>query len=288
MNQRAGLGYRTRRALWVAALIGGALAAPVGALAQAAGDQWRFTLTPYLWLPNINGTFNYNGPRGAGGNPQVEVGPNDWLEALDMALLLSGEARKGKWAVFTDVIYLDFSSEQSTVKGINFNPGLPPNPISTTLNAGTSNSLKGTLWTLAGSYTAVEKPEATLDVFGGFRYFDLKVSTSWLLRADVVGPPGTGVFTRVGAISQSKDLWDGIVGVRGRVKLGDKWSLPYYVDVGTGSSTVTWQGLIAASYGFRWGDVSLGYRYLYYDQSGDKLLQDVEFGGPILGVTFRF
>ena len=29
--------------------------------------------------------------------------------------MLAGDARKGRWSVFTDLIYLDFDSEESTV-----------------------------------------------------------------------------------------------------------------------------------------------------------------------------
>ena len=34
---------------------------PVAAQAQSAApaDEWKFSITPYLWLPNINGTLNY-------------------------------------------------------------------------------------------------------------------------------------------------------------------------------------------------------------------------------------
>jgi hypothetical protein len=41
-------------------------------------------------------------------------------------------------------------------------------------------------------------------------------------------------------------------------------------------------------YSFRWGDALLAYRHLYYDQKGDKLLQDISFSGPALAVSFRF
>ena len=34
--------------------------------------------------------------------------------------------------------------------------------------------------------------------------------------------------------------------------------------------------------------VTLAYRHLYYDQKDDKLIQDMRFSGPALGVTFRF
>ncbi len=34
--------------------------------------------------------------------------------------------------------------------------------------------------------------------------------------------------------------------------------------------------------------LTLTYRHLYYDQKDEKLIQDMRFSGPSLGVTFRF
>ena len=45
---------------------------------------------------------------------------------------------------------------------------------------------------------------------------------------------------------------------------------------------------MGVGYAFKWGGVQLDYRYLYYDQSGDKLVQDMSLGGLALGVNFRF
>ena len=40
------------------------------------------------------------------------------------------------------------------------------------------------------------------------------------------------------------DLWDGIIGIRGYVGLGQsKWAIPYYLDVGTGTSAITSQAM---------------------------------------------
>jgi hypothetical protein len=38
----------------------------------------------------------------------------------------------------------------------------------------------------------------------------------------------------------SGNVWDGIVGIRGKVTLNEKWYLPYHLDVGTGNSEVTY------------------------------------------------
>jgi len=261
------------------------LPGPAQAQYAAPADQWTFSITPYLWLPNINGTLKYTIPPGAGGSPDVETGPNNYLENLQAVIMISGEVRKERWSVFTDIIYLDFADQKSSVKSINFGGNL----VSSSVNAVTSSSLRGATGTLAAGYAVVPGQVATLDVFGGLRYFGLKASTDWQLAAVVTGPGGGQTFPQAGGISERADLWDGIVGVKGRVRLGSSdWSIPYYLDAGTGSSTLTWQGMLAVAYAFKWGGVTLAYRNLYYDQKNDKLIQNFRFTGPALGVTFRF
>jgi hypothetical protein len=257
----------------------------VSAQAQsvAPADTWKFSITPYLWMPNINGTLNYSSPTG-GGSPSVEVGSDKILEALEAALMISGEVRKDRWLVFTDFIYLDFSSEGSSVKSINFGGSA----VSSSANVSTSSSLRGTVWTLGAGYAALPGRPVTLDVFGGLRYAGLEPSTDWQLAVAVTGPGSGQTFPRTGSISQRTDLWNGIIGVKGLVWLGNSnWSIPYYLDIGTGSG-LTWQGMLGIAYSFSWIDVTLVYRHLYFDQGSDKLIQDMSFSGPALGVTFRF
>jgi hypothetical protein len=256
-----------------------------GAYAQAKEDHWTFALTPYLWLPNINGTFKYNVPPGPAGNPEVGTGPNNYLQNLQHVLMLAGEARKEHWSIHADAIYLDFANQVSSVKAVNFGGPI----VSTSLNSSTSSSLRGYLWTLDGAYAAVETPRVTLEALGGLRYLAIRASTDWQLAATVSGPGAGQVFPASGSISQRSDLWDAIVGVRGRIRLGaGHWFVPYYLDVGAGSSRITWQGLLGVTYAFTWGDAVLAYRSLYYDQSDDKLLQNFRFSGPAIGATFRF
>jgi hypothetical protein len=262
-----------------------ALCAPIGATAESAGDDWKFSVTPYLWLPNINATLKYSVPPGTGGSPEVEVGPNEYLTNLNAVLMLAGEARKGRWSLFTDFVYLDISAEGSSVKSVDFGG----TSVSATIDAGTKTTLEGMAWTLGGGYAIVQTPGTSLDLIGGVRYFGLQVTTDWNLTATIDGPPGSQSFPRTGSVSAEEDLWDAIIGVRGRISLGEgHWSLPYYLDAGMGSSSFTWQGLLGVAYTFGWGDVTLAYRHLYYDQKDGKLIQDLYFSGPALGVTFRF
>ena len=212
-----------------------------GAFGEAYAEEgWTFSLTPYIWLPNINGTLKYAIPPGGGARPEVDTGPNDYLENLSFALMLAGEARKGRWSMFTDLIYLDFDSEASAVKAVDFGG----QRIDTTLNASTRTSFSG---------------------------------------------PQGQTFAQSGSISQKEDLLDVIVGIRGRLKLGDgSWFLPYYADLGAGSSALTAQAFAGVGYAFKWGEMIATYRYVYYDLNGDGLLQDVRFAGPAVGATFRF
>ena len=221
-------------------------------------------------------------------NDEAEVGPNDYLENLDFAIMITGEVRKGRWSVFTDVIYLDFSDEDSKVKSIDFvNRG--SNPISSSLDAGTESSLKGLALTLAGSYGVLQGDLGRLELLAGLRYFGVEASTDWRLTTTITGPDGSQVFQRTGSVSRSEDLWDGIIGLRGRLNLGgSKFYIPYYIDVGTGSSEVTWEGMVGLGYGFKWVDILLAYRHLYYDMDDDDLIQDMRFSGPAFGLKIKF
>jgi hypothetical protein len=249
-------------------------------------DHWKFSITPYLWLPNINGTLKYNIPPGAQGSPEVEAGPNDYLQNLQGLMLLSGEVRKDRWSVFTDIIYLSFAKEKSQVKEINFGGDL----VSSGLNLATSSWLRGMNLTLGVGYAVKTGKAAPVDVFGGLRYFDLSAGTDWQLTATVSGPTNTSqTFPASGSISKSTPLLDGIIGVKGRYQLGESlWSIPYYLDIGAGSSKLTYQWMLGIAYSFRWGDVTLAYRDLYFDQADDKFVQNLKFSGPALGATFRF
>ena len=259
-----------------------ALYGPLGASAQTPSNQWTFSITPYLWAPNVDGTLKYSG---TGGNPEVQVGPNDYLENLSMALMISGEVRKDRWALFTDFIYLDFSDEGSTVKSVDFGGGA----VNAGTNVLTRSSLTGAVWTLGAGYAIMQSRPVEFDVFGGLRYFGLEATTDWQLALTVTGPSSGKTFARTGGISERADLWDGIVGVKGRFWLGQSnWSIPYYYDMGLGSSSLTWQGMLGIEYTYKWFGATLAYRHLSYSMGDDDLVQNLRFSGPLLGFNFRF
>src|SRR4051812_39578535 len=99
--------------------------AAVAAMAVCAGDVaaqtvpsgepgWRFAVTPYGWLPTVDGNFRYDRPSGAGGtNAAVSVDPTNLLEALNFAAMIAAEARYGRFSISTDFLYLDLGNSAS-------------------------------------------------------------------------------------------------------------------------------------------------------------------------------
>jgi hypothetical protein len=276
------------------ATLAGACLLPAAAMAQAPEAGWNFSVMPYLWLPSIDAKLNYGPPPAGGASARVETDADTYLDSLDFALMIAGTARKDRWVVGTDIIYLHFSNSDSTVKGIDFNPGPGQANISTSAaNASVGMDLKGLVWQLAGGYALVRDAKTTVDVIGGFRYLGLDAKTDANVAITVTGTGPAGLSTtisRSGSVQKSENVWAGIVGAQARFGLGDSpWFAKAYVDVGGGSSTFTWQGLAGIGYAFKWGDVVLDYRYLSYDQDGnDKLIDKMSFGGLALGANFRF
>jgi len=57
---------------------------------------------------------------------------------------------------------------------------------------------------------------------------------------------------------------------------------------GTGSVCTHARGAAGIGYAFRWGEIIFDYRYLHYNQSGDKMIDSISLGGFALGANFRF
>ena len=267
-----------------------AISLPAYAGEPAPADKWTFALRPYLWAPGISGTLKYDIPPTGDGAANVDFA-SYILQNLNFALMLTAEARKGDWSVLTDVVYLDVESSDANVKSVSFAGPGGRVEISAGADLGTTVKLSGVLWELAGACTVARGGNSSLDVLAGFRYLGIEAKTDWQLSGSITDnvSGGGGTFARSGSASSRVDLWDAIVGIRGTVGLGDsRWAIPYYLDVGTGDSALTWQGVAGIEYRYDWGDLQLLYRHLYYDMKGDKLLQNVSLSGPAIGVNFRF
>jgi hypothetical protein len=255
--------------------------------AIAADDQWEFSLTPYLWLPTIGGSLNYKVPPGSMDPPNFSVGPTDWLELLNFGALAGGSARKGKFSVFTDFIYLGLENDSGgRVRNVML-PGDDSNSLE--LITDVETTLDGIVWSLNVGYTVWSDERAYVDAFVGTRYFGTETETSWTADFIATTPGEEVTASREGRLTQKEELWDAVIGVRGEMTIGNsRWSIPFQVDVGSGSSDLSLNAMTGISYKYGWGDLIFVYRHLEYDQGDGGLFENFSFSGPAFGARFRF
>jgi hypothetical protein len=230
-------------------------------------DEWQFSAAIYLWGADIGGTT----VRGS----EVEVGFSDLVDNLEMAFMGAFAVRKNDWSFLTDVIYLDLGVDNTADLSIPNGGNLLP--VTTTIEL----DLQGWVVQLLGGYSLYSEGKSNLDLVAGARYLDL--SMDLFLELQSLGPG------RSRTISESLTAWDGVIGLKGHASLGERWFLPYYVDVGAGDSKLTWQA--AAGIGYRAGrvwELALAYRHLEWDLDSTRVIDDINFSGPTLGVVFRW
>jgi hypothetical protein len=273
---------------WGAIAVLLAMAAGPSQAAAPDPNDWQFAIAPYLWFPNVSGALRFSGSSSTGGGIlDVGTGPDSYLQNLQFLFMLQAEASKGDWTVFADAIYLDFSQQQTNLKSLSGGNGASvfvPRDLATD----TSSGMSGALFQLAGGYTAVRAPVGTVEPFGGLRYLNLSAHANWTLSATFTDQGAT--LARQGSVSRTANIVDGIIGVRGRINLGSngRWYVPYYADVGAGTSEYTMQASAGVAYAARWGDIQLSYRYLTYELGGSALIQRLTLKGPVLSAVFRF
>lgn len=255
-----------------------AAAEPV-AISATRADAWEFTAFIYGYYPDINTKATF--PNGQGAD--VTVDASDIYNNLKFGLLGTFEARKGQWGVFTDVMYLDVGAFNSQVR--NFQVGHQALPAD--VSASANFDFKTVVWTLAATYRAIETKDGVLDVFGGARLLDIKESLDWTLNGNIGQIPAPG---RAGTQSLKNHNIDAVVGIKGRAALGRdrRWFIPYYADIGTGDSDLTWQAMTGLGYAFGWGEVLGGWRYLDYQFKSDANIESMNLSGPLLGVAFHW
>lgn len=253
--------HRFRVLTTIALLIAGS--GPAAAVDSAPSDQWQYGLEAYFWGPSLDLTTTTG--------DSIDLSLGDLLDDLEMLFFGVGEARKGKWSLFADLIYFDIEQDERSTTTI----------IRRTIETEVDVELKAWVATLAGGYTVVKTDKFMLDVLAGARYVNLEVD----LEFDLGSVKETA--------SDSLNLWDGIIGVRGNTDLSEKWYLTYYLDAGGGDTHSTWQTLVGAGYRYKEKrNFMFGYRYLEFDfdasDAGGKVIDDIKIKGPYVGVKFSF
>ena len=231
--------------------------------APALAPGWTFTLEPFFWAASLDGSV---GVRGLG-PANVSINFDQIWNHIDWSpppVMIDGEARYGRYALFSEFIYLGLEAEGST-----------PGP----LHISASEELNLYLWTFGGSYRVADNGTATLDVLAGGRLWsldsDLTISgpravreasgsKTWVDPADWFGQQ----------YCPRQRLW---APRRGRCR----W-LRRRADI-------DWQVLGTLQYKFNDSVmVEAGYRYLAVDYANGGFVWDVAMQGPVIGVNFRF
>lgn len=240
--------------------LGLAFSGATGASAQTADwtSGWSGQVTLYGWLPTIEGE-----QKGPSGEPIVDVTGEDVLEALDMAFMGNAQFQKDRFGLFLDAVYADLSTDGSLAGG--------------PLTIGVETKLG--IYTAAATFRLHESDRGYVDVYGGARYFDTRVE----FKLDTANLGRN--------VSESFGWTDGIVGVKGSLPLGERWSVSGFADVGgfDARSDLSWQVYGGANYGFtdRWFG-TIGYRYISITKAQERATLDINVYGPLVGITYRF
>lgn len=237
----------------------------VGVPNASAQDGWEFDLAIYAWLPTIEGKLAYDLP---GLGDTIEIDPADLLENLEFTAMVAFAARRDRWSILGDVIYLKEAASRN--RTLDIGDGI---------NLRADFELKSWITNFAGAYDVARSERSTLGVLVGVRYFSMDTRLS--LSSD-------GPLDLHAPLEEASSLWNGIVGVQGRLGLAERWYVPYHLDIGTGDSDLTLQAMAGVGYSFKWGSLALLYRYLDFDQGNEGAVQSMSLAGFEFGVVFRF
>jgi predicted porin len=243
-------------------------------MAQSSGEQagrWQFELTPYFWAAGMKGDVQ------AGNLPKtsVDMSFSDIWDNLDFGAMGAFEARKGRWGLLFDAIYMKVSTSATSSR-------TGPGPIGATLTANANLTMEQTMLAAAVAYRVSDGPTAT-DVIGGARYSKIDADAS--ISGSLFGQ--TGFVARSG----DKDWVDPYIGVRVQHPIADRWTVVGYADIGGFGvgSDLTWQALAGVDYHFsKTLSGNFGYRYLDVDYDKGGFLYDMANSGLYLGVGIRF
>jgi hypothetical protein len=244
------------------------LAATAGLPAAAhAEDDWTVSVTPYLWVafPQGDVTASSGGRGGGGGlDPDIHVNFDDI--GLSGAFTGAIDVRYGRFGVLGDLTYYEIEADKDIAAG--------PLP-----DVDGKVTVSGTKGLIVGYYRAYETEESSVDVLGGVHYLGIDTDVS-------LSTPNRRID-----FGAKEDLWDPVIGVRGRTRFTEHFGVMGIATVGgfgvSSDSLYEVQGYLT----YRFSDLitaEAGYRYYSTKWDGDRLDYDASFSGPLIGLTFTF
>lgn len=219
----------------------------------AAQDAWTFRITPYLWLPTLNTET------AIGSQPEAESSVSV-LEVLDVAALVAGEARKGRYTILGEFNYLDLSQDSSA-------PGV---------GVSAETGLDGVLASIMGGYAFASGDRLRVEGLAGVRLWSLTASVD---------------FATLPRASTSRTWVDPVVGLRATYAVTDAISVQGLADIGGFGAGSEFQWELMARVGYAVSDrwtMAAGWRHLAVDVDRGRLDLEMTLTGPFLAVDFTF
>jgi hypothetical protein len=188
--------------------------------------------------------------------------------------------------VLTDILYSKFSFTTNNSRVTQVNPGSGPIRIPRETELSTGTRLSAAIWTLEGGYTVLQGDWGNVDVVGGLRLLAVGSPLNYTLASDITLPNQSLVLSRTGSEQSGADFWEGVGGVRGRVNIpSSEFFVPFYADVGGGGVSLTWQVFAGLGYRTSVADLSIGYRYLAFENGGNSKVNKLTMGGVLLAAA---
>jgi hypothetical protein len=223
-------------------------------------DEWQVSFAPYFWIAGLDGKSQVFGL----GTFDVSQDFVDVLPDLDFGFMASGQARHGRFSIFTDMSYVKVTTESATPLGIIADDVAVRSITFTAL--------------LGGAYTIYEDERGHLDILAAARYWDTETRIS--LSGGLVGNVSD---------TDSGKWVDGLVGFKGSYSFTDRIFMTGWGMIGAGGADIDWD--VLAGLGYRFNDTIsavAGYRAQGVDYSSGGYTYDMIQHGPIIGMDIKF
>ena len=239
-----------------------------------AQEKWT-EVGIYVFMMGIEGDATTSGTLGDV-TADVDVSFSDILDNLDFTFMGFVEHRRGKWSFIGDVAYLKISAEKTRSR----------TPVSSlTLDA----EFEQTLGEAFVGYRvfAQNQGEAQfgIDLLVGARYNEIAFELD--ATASLLG------LTTSASRNPSEDWVDGVIGARVQYGHNNGWGVSALADVCDGSDSSSYQLMGIVSYRFK-NNIRVfgGYRLYNLEYTGDtggrRFDVDLDYTGPMFGVSYRF
>jgi hypothetical protein len=226
-----------------------------GTAAAQESDEWKFRITPYLWMLSLEGTT-----AALGQDVDVDASFSDIFDVLNIALFINMELSKGNFFVFFDPMYTQLEADFAGPEGST---------------VGGKMEVDIVIADLAFGYSF----DQYFGVYAGARYYDQDYTVTPNLLPQ---------------ISLGDDWTDFIIGLRAGGDVSENWSLLYKMDfavAGDSESAFYMQTALMRHFGDNM-HLDVGWRYYDVDyESGagpTRFKWDVAHSGPVVGFSWEF